>query len=439
MNNFPKIEQAIAIHWFRRDLRLEDNHALFQALSSGLPVLPIFIFDSRVLSHFPNTSDKRVSYIYDALTKLNEQLRTIGSSLLVLHGTPEEIWENICSKYTVKQVFFNTDYEPYARNRDTEIRMFLEKNNISVSEYKDQVIFEKNEVVKSDGLPYTVFTPYSNRWKSQLLEIKHFGSEKLIHNFINTEFNPISDLNQIGYQYTTYHIPSQANVLDEKILSYEQTRDIPAIDGTTRQSVHLRFGTISVRQLAQKAKLLNEKYLNELIWREFYMQILWHFPHVEKSAFKKKYDLIAWRNNEAEFERWCTAQTGFPIIDAGINELLQTGHMHNRVRMIVSSFLTKNLLIDWRWGEAFFAQHLLDFELSSNNGGWQWAAGSGVDAAPYFRIFNPNEQTRKFDPKGEYIRTWVPHFNTFSYPQPMVELDFTRKRALEVYQQAVKI
>lgn len=438
MNNFPEIKHQIAVHWFRRDLRLNDNHALFLALKSGLPVLPVFIFDTDILQHFQNKQDKRVSFIYDALYNIQNQLNKIGSGLLIFHGKPSEIWTLLSEKYNVAQVFANTDYEPYARKRDDQVNRILQEKGIIFTQVKDQVIFEKSEICKADNTPYTVFTPYSNKWKANLQEIEKFPSENLIHQFCKFSVQTNFNLDEIGYTYTGYQIPEPENT-DFLIQNYDQIRDFPSVRGTSRQSVNLRFGTVSVRSLVKKALPLNEKYLNELIWREFYMQILWNFPHVENSAFKKQYDLIEWQNNESDFERWCTGTTGFPIVDAGMRELLATGFMHNRVRMIVASFLTKNLLIDWRWGEAFFAQHLLDFELASNNGGWQWAAGSGVDAAPYFRIFSPIEQTRKYDPKGEYIRKWIPELDSFSYPKPMVALDFSRKRALETYQKAVKL
>lgn len=428
----------IAVHWFRRDLRLEDNTALFEALSNHPAVLPIFIFDSNILDELPRV-DKRVVFIHDTLSRLDAQLRAMGSGILCLTGKPLAVWNYILSAYQVSAVYTNRDYEPYAKLRDTEVMQLLEKHHIPMHICKDHVVREMDEVLKDDGTPYTVYTPYSRRWKLTLpadaFEPK--PSEKWLKHFVRMPLPELPSLQDLGFQYIDPEIPSA--VPDKKIIAqYHETRDFPAMQGTTKMSVHLRFGTISIRSLMRIAVQLNEKYYNELIWREFYQSILWHFPHVVGNAFKKEYDRIVWRNNETEFEAWCNGMTGYPIVDAGMRELNATGYMHNRVRMIVASFLTKDLLIDWRWGEAYFAEKLLDFDLASNNGGWQWAAGCGVDAAPYFRIFNPAEQTRKFDPKGIYIRTWVPELDTMQYPLPIVDHAFARKRTLEAYAVALK-
>lgn len=431
-------QPPIAIHWFRRDLRLFDNTALFHALQSDHAVLPLFIFDTRILNELP-PDDKRVSFIYDALVHLDKQLRSLGSGLMVRIGEPEKVWADILEEFQVKAVFTNRDYEPYARQRDAAMQELCLTRGAQFRHYKDHVIRECSEVTKDDGSPYTIYTPYSNRWKLTLPEdaFDPYPSESLQTNFFRGEVAPMPALQEVGFSYTDPG--ARGPVVQEDIIAhYHETRDFPALQGTSRMSVHLRFGTVSIRALMRTARALNEKYYNELIWREFYQMILWNFPQVVHQSFKKDYDRIIWRNNEAEFEAWCQGLTGFPIVDAGMRELNATGYMHNRVRMIVASFLTKDLLIDWRWGEAYFAQKLLDFELASNNGGWQWAAGCGVDAAPYFRIFNPSEQTKKFDPKGIYIRKWVPELDTMQYPFPIVDHAMARKRTLEAYALALK-
>ncbi len=435
MNN-----QRINIFWFRRDLRFEDNHGLHQALSSGLPVLPIFIFDSDILDQLPNKQDARVHFIHLSLAKMHQSLQTLNSGMFVMHGKPAECFKKLTSQFNIDSVFTNHDYEPYAKERDEHIKGLLAQNNIGFQTFKDQVIFEKDEVLKDDGKPYTVFTPYSRKWKLRLQENKivTYPSESLKNHFLSYKAPDFPSLKQIGFQETNISFP-EMNVAPAIIQSYAGQRDIPSVRGTSRLSVHLRFGTISIRQLALQAIPLSETYLNELIWRDFYHMILWHFPHVGKGkSFKPAYDNITWRHDETDFEKWCAGKTGYPIVDAGMRELNNTGFMHNRVRMITASFLCKHLLIDWRWGESYFASKLLDFDLAANNGGWQWASGSGCDAAPYFRIFNPTLQTKKFDPKGDYIRKWVPEFETLSYAQPMVVHEFARKRCLEVYTSALK-
>lgn len=433
--------QPIAIHWFRRDLRLEDNVALFHALTSGLPVLPVFIFDRVILDHLKEdktelTEDKRVVFIHQSLQSLQSELKALGSDLLVLYDEPLAAWNKILSKFQVSQVYTNHDYEPYAVQRDDQVAAMLKAKGIAFKTFKDQCIFEKGEVLKDDGKPYTVFTPYSRKWKFILESnpIRTYPCEQHLGAFLKTDDIPaIPGLETMGFREMSVDFPT-SNPEEEILKKYGEQRDIPSIRSTSRLGVHLRFGTVSIRRLALKA-LKNGfgTFLNELIWRDFYMMILWHFPHVVEGAFKKEYNMIPWRNNQEEFERWCQGKTGYPIVDAGMRELNATGFMHNRVRMIVASFLTKHLLIDWRWGEAYFAKKLLDFELASNNGGWQWAAGSGCDAAPYFRVFNPELQTQKFDPKGVYIRQWVEEFDSPEYPAPMVDHAFARKRALETY------
>ena len=427
-------KEPVSIFWFRRDLRLKDNRGLFNALRSGYPVLPVFIFDTNILGRLEEKADRRVSFIIAALEELNKQLIASGSSLKICHGTPSEEFRKITGEYDIKAVFTNTDYEPYATERDLRIGAMLKNAGIPMHSFKDQVIFEKSEVVKADGTPYTVFTPYSRVWKKQLTakDIEPLPSENNTSGFLKREPSRVPALEELGF--TAAGTVSAVPVISEEIIrNYHLTRDIPSLEGTTRLGVHLRFGTVSIRRLVSTALSLSETWLNELIWREFFMSILWHFPHVTDYSFKRKYDSILWRNNEQEFEKWCNGMTGYPIVDAGMRELNETGFMHNRVRMITASFLTKHLLTDWRWGEAYFAGKLLDYELSSNNGNWQWAAGTGCDAAPYFRVFNPSEQTRRYDPRMIYVKRWVPELNSPSCPAPIVDHAMARQRALTTY------
>lgn len=433
------MRSTVNLFWFRRDLRLQDNAGLYHALRSDKPVLPIFIFDPNILDELEDRTDRRVEFIHQALEEIQKELAGHGSTLDVRYGSPADIWKDLLREYTIEKVYANHDYEPYAKERDAATAKLLKANNISFKTYKDHVIFEKDEVLKDDGKPYTVFTPYSKKWRALLNKfyLSSYPTEKYFSNFFKQKRGTIPSLEEMDFQPAGQTFPAKewkANILKH----YKERRDLPAIAGTSRLSVHLRFGTISIRKLARDAQKLNDTFLNELTWRDFYQMILWHFPHVVGHACKPEYDNIKWRNNEIEFEAWCNGNAGYPIVDAGMRELNETGFMHNRVRMIVASFLTKHLLIDWRWGEAYFAKKLLDFDLASNNGGWQWAAGTGCDAAPYFRIFNPYLQTKKFDPELKYIRHWVPEFEEFTYPQPIVDHEFARKRCLEVYGRAVK-
>lgn len=431
--------KAVNIFWFRRDLRLHDNAGLYHALRAGLPVVPIFIFDRNILDRLEDKTDRRVEFIRTAIESIQQQLVKFGSTLEVFYDFPEQVFNQLASKYKIEAVYANCDYEDYARSREAAIAKILNKHDVQLKLYKDQVIFEKDEVTKADGKPYTVFTPYSKQWKAKLNDFyqRVYPVEKYFKHFHQQRAKEIPSLKSMGFAPSGKPFP--AIEPDEALIKrYDKQRDFPA-KGTSRMGVHLRFGTVSIRELVQMAISLNAVYLNELIWREFYQMILWHFPQVGRGhAFRQEYELIPWRNNEQEFERWCNGTTGYPIVDAGMRELNETGFMHNRVRMVTASFLTKHLLIDWRWGEAYFAQKLLDFDLASNNGGWQWAAGSGCDAAPYFRIFNPALQTKKFDPKLEYIKKWVPEFQEFDYPKPIVEHEVARKRCLEVYTKALR-
>ena len=439
-NNTKIINQPITIMWFRRDLRLSDNAALYHALKSENNVLPIFIFDQNILNRLEDKTDRRVAFIHAALTDIQIQLNAIGSTLHVYYSTPIEVFKELLSGYKINKVFTNHDYEQYAIDRDTQIEELLKSHKASFHTFKDQVIFEKEEVTKEDGKPYTVFTPYSRKWKAKLTPfyLKAYPTEKYYSNFLKQQQVVLPSLEQIGFKAVEQSFPSKD--LDLTMVShYAEQRNFPSLIGTSHLGVHLRFGTVSIRELAKKSKNLSETFLNELIWRDFYQCILWHFPKLNKGeSFKKEYDNIEWINNPQDFEKWCGGKTGYPIVDAGMRELNATGFMHNRVRMVVASFLTKHLLIDWRWGELYFAQKLLDFDFAANNGGWQWAAGSGCDAAPYFRVFNPTMQTEKFDKNLKYIRKWIPELDSFHYPQPIVNHEFARKRVLEVYSKALK-
>ena len=433
--------QRINIMWFRRDLRLKDNAGLYHALKAGLPVLPIFIFDITILDQLEDRTDARVSFIHEALQEMQLELIALGSSLEVLHGRPLDCFKSLTQKYAIDTVFTNHDYEPSAIERDASIASYLSEKQVAFNSYKDQVLLEKDEVLKDDGKPYTVFTPYARKWKSKLTDfhLKAYPVEKYHHQFLHQSPIQIPSLASIGFKASNIQFPAKA-WKKEIVAKYKEHRDFPALEeGTSKLGVHLRFGTISIRALAIRARAVSETFLNELIWRDFYHMILWHFPQVgQGKSFKPAYEAIEWRNNETEFKAWCKGQTGYPIVDAGMRELNATGFMHNRVRMITASFLTKHLLIDWRWGEAYFAQKLLDFDLAANNGGWQWASSSGCDAAPYFRVFNPALQTEKFDKDLKYIRKWVPEFQTRDYPKPIVVHEEARKRVLEAYAKALK-
>lgn len=432
------MKKKIAAFWFRRDLRLDDNAGLYHALKENDQVLPVFIFDTSILDLLEDKKDRRVDFIHQALEHVNELLADEGSGLYVIHDTPEKAFKQLLKDYDLSAVYTNHDYEPYARERDTGIQQLLEKQGVAFKTYKDQCMFEKDEVIKDNGTPYTVFTPYSRKWKARLKPFyyRSYPVQKYSGHFFKHNKRALPSLKSLGFEKTGILLKAPS-VASDLIKHYKERRDYPAINGTSHLSLYLRFGVVSIRRLVTKAIPLSETWLNELIWRDFYMMILWHFPHVEKQAFKKDYNHIPWSNNEALFKKWCAGQTGFPIVDAGMRELNTTGFMHNRVRMIVSSFLVKDLLIDWRWGEAYFAQKLNDFDLSANNGGWQWAAGSGCDAAPYFRVFNPTEQQKKFDPELKYIKKWLPEFGTPDYPLPIVDHAQARLRTLAVYKKAL--
>ena len=421
-------KKEVSVFWFRRDLRLEDNCGLFEALKLDYPVLPIFIFDDEILNELPK-NDARISYIYNSLQHLNNELQQIQSSLYIKKGAIIDIWKKILAEFNVKSVFFNRDYEPYAIKRDLKVTELCKANNTEVHSFKDQVIFEKSEIVKENKKPYTIYTPYKNKWWKLFKnkELEFYPLENIKNNFLKTTFN-FPSINEIGFMVSNIKVKS---INKNAILEYEKFRDFPEQE-TSNFSVYLRFGLISIRKLFKYAEPKNTTFCNELIWREFFMQILCHFPFVVKENFKSKYNFINWRNNENEFKLWSKGETGYPIVDAGMNELNKTGYMHNRVRMIAASFLTKHLLIDWRWGEAYFAKKLLDYDLAANNGNWQWVAGTGCDSAPYFRIFNPTTQQQKFDSDFSYIKKWNPNYK--SIPE-IVEHKFARLR----YLNAVKV
>ncbi|NSL88511.1 deoxyribodipyrimidine photo-lyase [Chitinophaga sp. Mgbs1] len=428
----------ISLCWLRRDLRLDDQAALYHALRDEYPVVPVFVFDRHILDDLEDRQDRRVTFIHAVLEEIDAALKKLGASLDVFYGTPEAAFAHWTSKYKVAKVFANHDYEPYAKQRDTAVAKQLKEKNISFHTYKDQVIFDRNEILKDNGEPYTIFTPYSKKWLAAITPfmLKSYPVKKYCQGFYRQPAQHMPTLKEMGFTAGECHFP--AKQLEEALIKhYDKTRDFPALEGTSRLGMHLRFGTVSIRQVMRRAMQLNDTFVKELIWREFYQMILFHFPHVVGHAFKREYDNIPWRNDEKGFAAWCNGLTGYPIVDAGMRELNATGYMHNRVRMITASFLTKHLLIDWRWGEAYFAAKLLDYDLAANNGGWQWAAGSGCDAAPYFRVFNPTLQTQKFDKDLAYIRRWVPEFESFDYVKPVVVHEEARKRAIEVYKKAL--
>jgi len=431
----------VCIFWFRRDLRLEDNAGLYHALRSGVPVLPLFIFDTNILDKLEDRDDARVTFIYHHLDLLNTQLKKLGIQLLIKHNSPENAWKELLDEYEVKAIYTNNDYEPYASKRDSIVKAMAEEKGAVFHSFKDQVIFEKNEVVKSDGSPYTVFTAYKRKWLEKLrpeFHLKPYPIKKYAGNFLQAKPTNLPPLDSLGFTESLLEFPDKEyqSIID----NYNKTRDFPAIEGTSKISVHLRFGTVSIRELAADAyKATEQTWLSELVWRDFYAMILWHFPYSATSSFKKDFDNIKWKNDEEEFSLWCEGKTGYPIVDAGMRQLNKTGWMHNRVRMIVASFLCKHLLIDWRWGEAYFARKLIDYDMASNVGGWQWAAGTGNDAAPYFRVFNPDLQTKRFDPKLHYVKKWVPEFNDpFKYRMPVVNHQRGRDRALKQYKLALE-
>lgn len=430
-----------SIYWFRRDLRFEDNVGLAHALQSNDSVQPIFIFDQEILSRLKSPQDRRVQFIHRTIQNMKAQLQDQGRDLLVFHGKPLEIFQKLHKDHEIQSLFTNHDYEPYPRRRDQEVLIWAEKEKIEFKTFKDQVIFEKKEVLTDAAKPYTVYTPYKRKWLSQLSEssFKSADSEKLLENIAkSSKPQKMLSLESMGFEATDFSYPGTVPDSDT-LKNYATQRNFPANDqGTTRLGLHLRFGTVSVRKMAKIAQSKSDIWLSELIWREFFMQILWNFPDVVKSSFRPAFEKVAWRDSEEDFKKWCEGKTGYPLVDAGMRELNQTGHMHNRVRMVTASFLTKHLLMHWLKGERYFAGLLLDYELSANNGNWQWAAGTGCDAAPYFRIFNPETQLGKFDPDLKYVKKWVPEFGTKNYPPPMIDHKVARDRCLKAFDLALK-
>lgn len=433
--------EEIVLFWFRRDLRLQDNVGLYHAIQSGKKVMPIFIFDTDILEQFPSKEDKRIQYFYQALEQINATLQQYNSQVVFYHDQVLTAFEQLIQKYPIASVYANRDYEPGARKRDDAVQAFLAEKNIAFYAYKDQVIFEPHELLKSDQTAYKVYTPYAKMWKSNLTKQQMYDwtialDESFFVSLKNE--NTMPSLEELGYRTVTTS-SFEAPVFDRSIIqNYTENRDYPALDATTHLGIAIRFGTVSVRACVKQALNDNETWLNQWIWREFFTSVLYHYPHTARLCFKKEYENIVWRNNESEFELWCKGETGYPLVDAGMRELNQTGYMHNRVRMVVASFLVKHLLIDWRWGEAYFAQKLNDYDLALNVGNWQWAAGCGCDAAPYFRIFNPTEQQKKFDKEGKYIKRWVPELESLTYPMPMVEHKLARERVLLAFKKALK-
>lgn len=437
--------KKLTIFWFRRDLRLTDNHGLYHALTASHRLLPLFIFDKDILDGLP-TDDGRVTFIHDTLSQIKAELNTLGSDLITVFGRPLDVWQDLLGKYDIGSVYTNHDYEPYAVDRDRQVNELLSQHGISFNTYKDHVLFEKEEILSNASTVYTVFTPYKRKWLTQWQEVyvekapskgSFYPSEDHLAHLETCSPSDMISLEEMGFTRSSLSMPT-TTVAQKVIKEYAERRNFPGIeDSTSRLGIHFRFGTISIREKALKAMKLSDTYLSELIWRDFYAQILANFPHVVDRAFRAKYDVIPWRDNEEEFQRWCEGTTGYPIVDAGMRELNNTGYMHNRVRMITASFLTKHLLMDWRRGEAYFATKLLDFDLASNNGGWQWASGSGTDAAPYFRVFNPTSQMEKFDKERTYIKKWIPEWGTEAYPSPMVDHKFARQRCLDTYKAAL--
>jgi len=421
----------INIFWFRRDLRLDDNTALNYALSDGIPVLAVYIFDTGIIEEYP-ADDPKISFVWETLSSLNNELDKHDSSILVLKGNPETLWRKLLDSYDINAVFINKEYEPYSISRDLKIESILREKSVKLHRFKDQVIFEEREILKSDNNPYTLFTPYKNKWLQKFSRTAnrevHFSDKKKL-NYFRASF-PFPSIEEMGFKESSIKVkPYDLSV----VKSYDKYREFPSLDKTSYLGPHLRFGTVNIRKIVDIGIRENVVFLNELIWREFFMQILFNFPKVVTGNFRSKYDNVPWRNNESDFEKWSNGQTGFPLVDAGMRQLNETGYMHNRVRMITAGFLCKQLLIDWRWGEVYFASKLLDYELSSNNGNWQWAAGTGCDAAQYFRVFNPETQRIKFDRHREYIRRWIPEIDTPDYPRQMVDHIFARNRVVEAY------
>lgn len=456
--------------WFRRDLRLSDHAALYHALKSADEVIPVFVFDRDILTPLPG-DDRRLPFILDSLKDLQTALRAHGSDLVAVHDRAVDALPALAAHWGAQAVFANRDYEPAAIARDTTVRTRLAAQGVGFFDCKDQVIFECDEVLTQGGKPFSVFTPYKNAWLKKLTPfyLQSYPVERYLPALARLPERSLPTLAELGFAEAAAQplkmAPgiggAQAALADfqRRLRHYHRLRDFPASKGPSYLSPHLRFGTLSIRLLTQLAWAQGDEgaltWLNELIWREFYQQVLWHHPQVAGHAFKPEYDTLAFANDPAWFAAWCEGRTGYPIVDAAMRQLTQNGYMHNRLRMIVASFLVKDLLIDWRWGEAHFARLLLDFDLAANNGGWQWAASTGCDAQPYFRIFNPVSQSEKFDAEGKFIRRYVPELAALDnkaihapwlakslpdgfrlghdYPTPIVDHATQRLRALALF------
>ncbi len=458
--------------WIRRDIRLHDHHALSAAIANCDEVQLIFIFDSKILSKLPK-NDRRVSFIHESLEFIENELNKKGASIIIRHGDPIEEIPMAMLKYKCDALFFNKDFEPYALKRDKKIKSLIK----NAHEYLDHVYYEPKRILNGKGEVYKVFTPYKKKW---LEELKNEDNQVALYKCALNQFSEVTNkhsllkfdwMEEIGFEKTTNALQggtkeAKKHLLkfEKKIQDYKEARDIPSIEGTSNLSPYIRHGCLSIRDMMRAALKSNSNgaqiWLSELIWREFYQMILFHFPHVEKSSFKKQYDAIKWKGTDEHFKLWCEGQTGFPIIDGAMRCLNQTGMMHNRLRMIVASFLCKTLLIDWRRGEEYFALKLLDFDLAANNGGWQWSSSTGCDAQPYFRIFNPYSQSQRFDGEGKFIKRYCPELKFFNskyihaphetdiliqteaqcllgsdYPYPIVDYKTNRDQALKMYKE----
>ncbi|TGE15405.1 cryptochrome/photolyase family protein [Hymenobacter elongatus] len=432
----------IVLFWHRRDLRLHDNAGLAVALQSGLPVVPLFIYDREILDQLPSRRDARVTFIYDEVERLGRQTEQAGGTFLAFYGRPLEVFAQLVQHYEVAGVYTNEDYEPYAAVRDAAIAELIKPAGTEFRVFKDQVIFAKNEILSKSGTPPRVFGAYSKTWLAALRD-EHLVPYPSTEHFVESNLMPLAEaaprptLEQMGFERYEQFVPAAELPAAALVSNYHNTRDKPGlVNSSTRRSVHLRFGTLSVRELMQQAKELNPKLLNELIWRDFFMMILWHYPFTATESYDPRLRLVPYRNNEDEFRAWCEGRTGYPLVDAGMRELNQTGYMPNRARIAAAGFLVKHLLIDWRWGDRYFADKLLDYDMSQNVGNWQWMAGTGAVAAPWFRVYSPQSQQEQYDTTFDYVRQWIPEFGTRDYPTPIVEHKFARERAIATFRAA---
>ena len=416
-------QHSKSLCWFRRDLRIVDHAALYHALKDSGKVYCVFVFDTDILSHLTDKADRRVDFIWQSVRELQQSLEKLGGGLIIRHGSALVEVPALVVELGVDALYVNQDYEPDAMGRDDMVKRMLQQQDVVCHSYKDHVIFEKNEVLTQSGGAYNVFTPYKKAWlkKLETFFVKAYPVEKHAA-ALAAQSSPLPSLKELGFHRTELKLAagmSGAQLLFEsfsqRIVHYHEWRDFPSAQGPSYLSVHLRFGTISIRELVRFALSQPgpgaQTWLSELIWRDFYQMLLYHYPNVVGHAFKEKYDKIKWPGSESHFLAWCSGQTGYPLVDAAMRQLNQTGYMHNRLRMVSASFLVKDLQIDWKKGEEYFAQKLLDYDLAANNGGWQWAASTGCDAQPWFRIFNPVTQSEKFDARGDFIRHYIPELS----------------------------